>query len=132
MSEFDVINERLNGNDERLKRGDERFAEVAEALSSITTHLKQQDAALAQMGAKLDAVVKGTEDVVSMWSGGVAAVRFFCRCAEAWTFLLKKVLFPVGTFVVIVLFLIAIISYREHGQFPSWLADALKLVLAVL
>jgi hypothetical protein len=125
MSEIDEINE-------RLERGDQRFTEVAEALSRITTHLQQQDATMADMGGKLDKVMQSTDDVVSMWNGGVKAVRFFCRLAEAWTFLLKKVLFPIGTFAVIVLLLIAFISYHEQGHFPVWLADAFKLVLAVL
>ncbi len=125
MNEIEVINE-------RLKRGDERFDEVTEALSRITIHLQSQDATMAGMAAKLDKVVQGTDDVVSMWNGGVKAVRFFCRMAEAWTFLLKRVLFPIGTFSVIVLLLIAFISYRTEGHFPAWLADAFKLALAVL
>lgn len=81
---------------------------------------------------KLDRVAQGTEDVVSMWNGGVKAVRFFCRMAEAWTFLLRRVLVPVGSFLIAVLVLIALISYHEQGHFPTWLADAFKLVLAVL
>jgi len=42
------------------------------------------------------------------------------------------VLVPVGTFVIAVLVLVAIISYREQGHFPAWLADAFKLVLAII
>lgn len=125
MSEIDVIKE-------RLQQGDERFAEVTNALSQITTHLQSQDATMAELAGKLDKVVQGTEDVISMWNGGVKAVQFFCRLAQAWTFLLKKVLVPVGTFVIAVLVLVAIISYREQGHFPTWLADAFKLVLAVI
>ncbi|PVX61222.1 hypothetical protein [Paraburkholderia unamae] len=125
MSEIDVINE-------RLQRGDERFAEIANALSGITAHLKQQDETMVGIVGKLDKVAQGTEDVVSMWNGGVKAVRFFCRMAEAWTFLLRKVLVPAASFLIAVLVLIALISYHEQGHFPTWLADTLKLVLAVL
>jgi hypothetical protein len=132
MTELDAINERLNGNDERLNKGEARFTEIADALSKITVHLQGQDATLATMAGKLDTVVTGTDSIVSMWSGGVKAARFFCRLAEAWTFLLKKVLFPIGTFSLVLLILISGFYYHEYGRFPLWIADVFKLVIAIL
>lgn len=122
MSEIDVINE-------RLKRGDERFAEVTEALSRITTHLQQQDATMADMGGKLDKVIQGTEDVVSMWNGGVKAARFFCRLAEAWRFLIRQVVIPVALPGV---GLYAVWYYAHYGRFPTWISDVYKLLVGML
>jgi hypothetical protein len=132
MSEIDAINQRLNGTDERLNKGEARFTEIADALSKITVHLQSQDATLAQMAGKLDTVVTGTDSIVTMWSGGVRAARFFCRLAEAWTFLLKKVFFPIGTFGIVLLILVAAFYYHEYGRFPVWITDAFKLLIAIL
>jgi hypothetical protein len=125
MSEIDMINDRLN-------KGEEKFAEVANALSRITSHLQSQDATMADMASKLDKVVTGTDSIVTMWSGGVKAARFFCRLAEAWTFLLKKVFFPIGTFGIVLLILVAAFYYHEYGRFPVWITDAFKLLIAIL
>lgn len=122
MSEIDEINE-------RLERGDQRFAEIAVALSGITTHLRQQDATMADVAGKLDKVVQGTEDVVSMWNGGVTAVRFFCRLAEAWRFLLRQVFTPIG---LPLLALYGLWYYTEFHRFPEWLSDCFKFLMAVV
>lgn len=122
MSEIDVIKE-------RLERGDQRFAEVTEALSRITTHLQNQDTKMDCMEKKIDKVVQGTEDVVSMWSGGVKAVRFFCRLAEAWKFVLKQVFLPIG---LPALALYGLWYYTEFHRFPAWLADCFKFLMAVV
>ena len=122
MSEIDVINE-------RLRRGDERFAEVTDALSRITTHLQQQDAAMACLDTKIDKVIKGTEDVVSMWNGGVKAARFFCRLAEAWRFLIRQVAIPV---VLPGVGFYALWYYAHYGRFPMWISDVYKLLVAML
>lgn len=122
MSEIDVIKE-------RLERGDQRFAEVTEALSQITTHLQRQDGAMADMAGKLDKVVNGTESIVSMWDGGVKTVRFFCRLAESWTFLLRKVFIPV---VLPLAGLWTLIRIVHHEALPDWVNAAIKLVVAIL
>lgn len=122
MSEIDVIKE-------RLERGDQRFAEVTEALAQITTHLQKQDTKMDCLETKIDKVIKGTEDVVLMWNGGVKAVRFFCRMAEAWKFVLKQVFLPIG---LPVLALYGLWYYTEYHRFPTYLADCFKFLMAVL
>ncbi|MFM0503983.1 hypothetical protein [Paraburkholderia caffeinilytica] len=122
MSEIDVINE-------RLQKGDERFAQVTEALSKITVHLQSQDATMADLTGKIDKVVKGTEDVVSMWNGGVKTVRFFCRLAESWTFLLRKVFIPV---VLPLAGLWTLARIVRHEELPEWVSAGIKLLMAVL
>jgi uncharacterized coiled-coil protein SlyX len=129
MSEIDAINQRLNGTDERLNKGEERFAEIAEALSKISVHLQNQDATLAQVSGKLDAVVNGTDNIVGMWNGGVKTVRFFCRLAESWTFLLRKVFIPV---VLPLAGLWTLIRIVHHESLPDWVNAAIKLIVAVL
>lgn len=122
MSEIDVIND-------RLQKGDERFVEVAEALIGITTHLRSQDTTMAELAGKLDKVVDGTDSIVGMWNGGVKTVRLFCRLAESWTFLLKKVFIPVVLPIAAMWTLIRVV---HHEALPDWLTACIKLILAVL
>jgi hypothetical protein len=129
MSEMDAINERLNGTDERLNKGEARFTEIADALSKITVHLQSQDATLAQVSGKLDTVVNGTDSIVGMWNGGVKTVRFFCRLAESWTFLLKKVFLPV---VLPLAGIWALVRIVNHEALPDWVNAFIKLVLVTL
>lgn len=136
MSDIDAINERLNDTDERLNkaderfgRGEEKFSEFAGALADIKGHLKSQDQTMATMAAKLDTVVTGTDSIVGMWSGGVKTVRFFCRLAESWTFLLRKVFIPV---VLPLVFIWTIFRVANHQSLPDWVSAGIKLILAVL
>ncbi len=122
MSEIDAIHDRLN-------RGEEKFAEVAQALMAIKGHLQSQDHTMAALASKLDTVVIGTDSIVSMWSSGVKTVRFFCRLAESWTFLLRKVFIPV---VLPLAGIWALVRVASHEALPDWLAACIKLILAVL
>lgn len=122
MTEIDEIKE-------RLKDGDQRFTEVAEALSRIATHLHSQDDTMAKMTAKLDTVAKDTADVVTMWNGGVKAVRFFCRCADAWRFVMSEVVRP---FWLPVAAVYGIWYVHEYGRVPLWLIAAFKFVAGAL
>jgi hypothetical protein len=122
MNEIDAIHNRLD-------RGEEKFSEVAEALMSIKGHLQSQDQTMAALAAKLDTVVTGTDSIVGMWSGGVKTVRFFCRLAESWTFLLRKVFIPV---VLPLTGVWALAQIASHEALPDWLQACIKLILAVL
>lgn len=114
---------------DRLNKGEEKFAEVADALSRITSHLQSQDATMADLAGKLDKVVDGTDSIVGMWNGGVKTVRFFCRLAESWTFLLKKVFLPV---VLPLAGIWALVRIVNHEALPDWISAAIKLILAIL
>ena len=70
MNEIEIINQRLMKNDDR-------FIVLTDSIADIATHLKNQDKTLDDMAIKINQVVTGTENVVSMWSAGVNAVRFF-------------------------------------------------------
>lgn len=114
---------------DRLNKGEEKFAEVANALSRITSHLQSQDATMAELAGKLDKVVTGTDSIVGMWSGGVKTVRFFCRLAESWTFLLKKVFLPV---VLPLAGLWALVRIVHHQTLPDVFSAVIKLISAFL
>lgn len=122
MSEIDAVNERLN-------KGEARFHEITDALSRITTHLQDQDATMANLVGKLDKVVDGTDSIVTMWNGGVKTVRFFCRLAEAWTFLLRRVFIPVVLPFAVMWTLIRVV---HHEALPDWANACIKLILAYL
>ncbi|WP_156884063.1 hypothetical protein [Paraburkholderia sp. SOS3] len=67
--------------------------------------------------------------IVETWDEGTRAVRFFCRIAQGWRFVLRQVLFPV---VIPCFALYAVLFYAVHGHFPLWLADTVKLILAIV
>ncbi|MFX1675225.1 hypothetical protein PWR63_23745 [Paraburkholderia sp. A2WS-5] len=102
----------------------------------VVQRFEAQDAAIAENTAltrKTDeTVTRVAEDTSFMreaWKDGIATVRFFCRLAQAWRFLLRQVAIPV----VIPLFAAyAGLYYAAHGHFPPWLADTVKLILAIV
>lgn len=110
---------------ERLEKGDQRFGELTQAMSDIKAHLGRQDEAMADVTSKIDKIAKGTEDVVSMWNGGVQAVRFFCRLAEGWRFFLRQFMVPV---VLPLLALYGVWIFLTHGQLPSWMQAIIKMI----
>ena len=77
---------------------------------------------------KIDKVAKGTEDIVGMWNGGVKAVRFFCRLAEAWRFLMRQVLYQFGLPIVLIY---GIWYLHDHDQLPTWIVAGLKFFTQV-
>ena len=112
---------------ERLERGDQRFGELTQAMSDIKAHLGRQDETMACLTTKIDRVVQGTEDVVTMWNGGVQAVRFFCRLAEGWRFFLRQFMVPV------VLPLLVVYGgwiFVTHGHLPTWMQAVIKIIEA--
>lgn len=132
MNDADAINElrdRLGRAEDRLSKGDGQFTEVLGELQNVTAHLKRQDAMYAELGAKIDAQGKSTEAIVDMWSGGVKTVRFFCRLAESWNFVLHKVFIPV---VLPLAGLWTLYRIFHHEALPDFVTAAIKLVLAVL
>lgn len=132
MNHEDAINElrdRLGRAEDRLSHGDSQFSEVLGAVASVKAHLQRQDITYAAMSEKIDLQTENTAAVVEMWDGGVKAVKFFCRAAAAWTFLLKKVFIPVVLPLAGVWVFTLIISHRA---LPEWLADAFKFFMSVL
>ncbi|WP_434663420.1 hypothetical protein P5W99_24320 [Paraburkholderia sp. A3BS-1L] len=119
--------------EERLKAGDRRFSKLEQRLeqsdASTKRHLQQQDGEIETIKAIVARIDQNTSSIVETWNDGARAVRFFCRLAQAWRFLLRQVAIPV----VIPLFAAyAGLYYAAHGHFPPWLADTVKLILAIV
>lgn len=63
--------------------------------------------------------------ILSAWNDGVAAKRFFCRLADAWDFMLKRVCIPVGITLIVWAVGRAIFS---NAPIPAWVGALLKFL----
>ncbi len=91
----------------------------------VVDRLNAQDAAIQENTTLTKKVAEDTAFMREAWKDGIATVRFFCRLAAAWRFLLKHVMLPVG---IPGLFLYALIYYADHGAVPPWIESAFKLI----
>lgn len=119
--------------EERLKAGDRRFSRLEARLDKsdheTRQHLREQDQKIDALTRVVERVDQNTSSMVDTWNDGARAVRFFCRLAQGWRFVIRQVMLPV----VIPLFaLYAGGYYYAHGHFPEWLADTVKLILAIV
>jgi hypothetical protein len=62
-----------------------------EFRESVVLRLSAQDVAIAENTALTKSVSEDTAFIRAAWAEGNVAVRFFCRLAAAWRFLLKQV-----------------------------------------
>jgi hypothetical protein len=119
--------------EERLRAGDKRFsrleARIDKSDREVREHLQQQDTQIADLVALMADVRNDTRAIIETWNEGAKAVRFFCRIAEAWRFLLRQVAIPV---VLPGVGLYALWHYAHYHAFPVWLSDVYKLLLAIL
>lgn len=135
MSDLREIERRLEHGDQRFAEGERHFNGIGKILSDIKAHLGRQDAhlerqdeAIACVTEKLEKVAQGTQDVVTMWNGGVQAVRFFCRCAAAWRFVMREFSLPI---VLPILVVGGVLYFLAHGQLPSWMSALFKVIEAL-
>ncbi|MFD1557106.1 hypothetical protein ACFSHT_16005 [Paraburkholderia silviterrae] len=96
---------------------------------AVVTRLDKQDEAIANNTKVTEKVAEDTAFIRSAWTEGITAVRFFCRFAAAWRFLMKQVLVPMG---LPALGLYGFWYYVEFHRFPAWLSDCFKFLMAVL
>jgi hypothetical protein len=95
----------------------------------VVERLNAQDAAIQENTTLTKSIAADTAFMREAWKDGIATVRFFCRVAAAWRFLLRQVVVPVG---LPALFVYALVYYTNHGQMPHWLEDAFKLLKVLL
>jgi hypothetical protein len=100
-----------------------------EFRKSVVLRLSAQDVAIAENTALTKSVSEDTAFIRAAWAEGIVAVRFFCRLAAAWRFLLKQVLLPIG---LPLLTLYGMWFYTQFHRFPTWLADCFKFLMAVI
>ncbi|MEI7296578.1 hypothetical protein WCQ02_30930 [Paraburkholderia tropica] len=91
----------------------------------VVERLNAQDEAIKENTDLTKSIAEDTAFMRDAWKDGIATVRFFCRLAAAWRFLLKHVAIPVG---IPGLLIYALIYYADHGVMPSWVESAFKLI----
>lgn len=95
----------------------------------VVERLNAQDAAIQENTTLTKSIAADTAFMREAWKDGIATVRFFCRLAAAWRFLLRQVVVPVGLPGV---FIYALIYYSSHGHMPDWVESAYKLIKVLL
>ncbi|WP_147297859.1 hypothetical protein [Trinickia dinghuensis] len=118
--------------EERLKAGDKRFsrleARIDKSDREVRGHLQKQDDKIDVIVTALTRIDANTSSIVDTWNEGAKAVRFFCRLADAWRFLVRQVAIPVALPGVA---LYALWHYAHYHAFPTWISDVYKLLVAM-
>ncbi|MEX3933252.1 hypothetical protein AB4Y32_15865 [Paraburkholderia phymatum] len=96
---------------------------------NVVDRLNAQDAAIKENTDLTKSIAADTSFMREAWKDGIATVRFFCRLAAAWRFLLRQVVVPVG---LPLLFIYALIYYANHGTVPNVVAEFYKLIKILL
>ena len=120
---------------EALTTEDKRWNWVLKQLHALNIRQSTQDVELANVKvsvAENTTITKQiAEDTAAMreaWADGVATKRFFCRLAQGWDFLLKKICIPVGITCVLWVIGRAVFS---HEAIPNWAATLFKAFLGL-
>ena len=95
----------------------------------VVERLNAQDEAIQENTALTRNVAADTAFMREAWKDGIATVRFFCRLAAAWRFILRQVVVPVGLPGV---FLYALWYYAHYNAVPQWIAEMYKLIKILL
>lgn len=95
----------------------------------VVERLNAQDAAIQENTTVTKQVAADTAFMREAWKDGIATVRFFCRLAAAWRFLLRQVVVPVG---LPGAFIYALWYYAHYGTVPGVVSDMYKLIKILL
>lgn len=95
----------------------------------VVERLNAQDAAIQENTTVTKQVAADTAFMREAWKDGIATVRFFCRLAAAWRFILRQVVVPVGLPGV---FLYALWYYAHYNAVPGWIGETYKLIKILL
>jgi hypothetical protein len=119
--------------EERLKAGDRRFsrleARIDRSDQETRQHLRSQDEKIDELVRVVQRVDQNTSSIIETWNDGARAVRFFCRLAQGWRFMLTEVAKPV---IIPALIVYAGWYYSRYHQFPTFITDVYKFVKALL
>jgi hypothetical protein len=113
---------------ESLTTEDARWKDVATQFAAVNLRLSNQDVVIDSTAAAVRQIAEDTSAMRAAWNDGVAVKRFFCRMAEAWTFMLKKVFLPVVLPLVLIW---ALFRLANHEALPEWISAAIKLLNVV-
>lgn len=95
----------------------------------VVQRFEAQEAAITENTEVTKQVAADTAFMREAWKDGIATVRFFCRLAAAWRFILRQVVVPVGLPGV---FLYALWYYAHYNSVPPWIGDMYKLIKILL
>ncbi|MDR5729327.1 MAG: hypothetical protein RB191_18075 [Terriglobia bacterium] len=112
-----------------LTTDDKRWKDVANQFAAVNLRLSNQDVVIDSTATAVRQIAEDTKAMRDAWNDGVAVKRIFCRLAEAWAFLLKKVFVPV---VLPLIFLWSLARVMNHEPLPDFINACIKLVMAVL
>lgn len=112
-----------------LTTDDKRWKDVATQFAAVNLRLSNQDVVIDSTASAVKQIAEDTKAMRDAWNDGVAVKRIFCRLAEAWSFMLKKVFLPVVLPIVLMWSLARIMN---HEPLPDFLAAAFKLVMTIL
>lgn len=95
----------------------------------VVQRFEAQEAAITENTEVTKQVAADTAFMREAWKDGIATVRFFCRLAAAWRFLLRQVVVPVGLPSV---FLYSLWYYAHFGEVPPIASELWKLLKVFL
>lgn len=117
---------------ESLTTEDKRWSDVAKQFAAMNLRQSNQDVEIANLKVSMTEntsitrqIAEDTKAMREAWADGVAMKRFFCRLAQAWEFMLKKVMVP-GLITAAMYIVFRAIFW--HDAVPTWFSAAVKLL----
>ena len=117
---------------EALTTDDKRWNWVTTQLGALNLRQSAQDVEISNVKISVAEntsitrqIAEDTKAMREAWADGVAMKRFFCRLAQAWEFMLKKVMVP-GLITAAMYIVFRAIFW--HDAVPTWFSAAVKLL----
>jgi hypothetical protein len=117
---------------EALTTEDKRWNWVLKQLGALNLRQSNQDIELANVKESVAEntsitrqIAEDTKAMREAWNDGAAIKRLFCRLAQAWEFMLKKVMVP-GLITAAMYIVFRAIFW--HDAVPTWFSAAVKLL----
>ncbi|WP_168793613.1 hypothetical protein [Paraburkholderia aromaticivorans] len=115
----------LTHGDQWKRNVDKQFQALNLRQSNTDVEMANIKNDVAENTALTRQIADDTKAMRDAWADGVAMKRFFCRLADAWTFLLRKVFLP-GLVTVLVLVIVKAILWG--AKIPEWASAIFKLM----
>lgn len=123
------MEKRFQAGERRFSRLEQRLNQISQEAKETKAHLQKQDVSIAEVATAVRDIQKNTQSMVDTWQDGTHAVKFFCRLAQAWRFVLRQVFLPLGLPGIAIY---GVWYYTEFHRYPTWMADTFKFLMAVL
>lgn len=113
---------------ESLTTDDEFRKNVTHQFIAMNIRLSNQDTVIETTATAVRQIAEDTKAMRDAWNDGVAVKRFFCRMADAWTFILHKVFLPVVLPITIIW---SLFRLANHEALPDFVTAGIKLLNVV-